>query len=145
MSYFVVWQTYLQSTIARLEEMRLKGQDIELWMAYHSLPSNLKKKIKKYERYKWRETKGVDVELLLHNLPRDLRRDTKRHLCSTPLKKVSSSSHLEIQHWAFLRKFTNLKPPAFNDAAFCIWHSFILLMFDNMWSRFQIFKTWTKS
>ncbi|XP_038904375.1 cyclic nucleotide-gated ion channel 1-like [Benincasa hispida] len=88
-------QTYLQSTIARLEEMRLKGQDIELWMAYHSLPPKLKKKIKKYERYKWRETKGVDVEQLLHNLPRDLRRDTKRHLCLTPLLSVSKFQNMD--------------------------------------------------
>ncbi|XP_022945925.1 cyclic nucleotide-gated ion channel 1-like isoform X1 [Cucurbita moschata] len=88
-------QTYLQSTIARLEEMRLKGQDIELWMAFHSLPRKLKKRIKKYERYKWRETKGVDVELLLHNLPRDLRRDTKRHLCSTPLKSVPKFQNMD--------------------------------------------------
>ncbi|CAK9318197.1 unnamed protein product [Citrullus colocynthis] len=88
-------QTYLQSTIARLEEMRLKGQDIELWMAYHSLPPKLKKKIKKYERYKWRETKGVDVEQLLHNLPRDLRRDTKRHLCLTPLLSVSKLQNMD--------------------------------------------------
>ncbi|TYK31716.1 cyclic nucleotide-gated ion channel 1-like isoform X1 [Cucumis melo var. makuwa] len=88
-------QTYLQSTIARLEEMRLKGQDIELWMAYHSLPSKLKKKIKKYERYKWQETKGVDVEQVLRNLPRDLRRDTKRHLFSTPLLRVSKLQNMD--------------------------------------------------
>ncbi|XP_004150313.1 cyclic nucleotide-gated ion channel 1 isoform X2 [Cucumis sativus] len=88
-------QTYLQSTIARLEEMRLKGQDIELWMSYHSLPPKLKKKIKKYERYKWRETKGVDVEQVLRNLPRDLRRDTKRHLCLTPLLSVSKLQNVD--------------------------------------------------
>ncbi|VVA11264.1 PREDICTED: cyclic [Prunus dulcis] len=81
-------QTYLQSKTARLEEMRLQGQDIELWMAFHSLPRKLKKRIRKYEKYKWQETRGVDVENFLNNLPRDLRRDTKRHLCSGPLSKV---------------------------------------------------------
>ncbi|XP_008234764.1 PREDICTED: cyclic nucleotide-gated ion channel 1-like [Prunus mume] len=81
-------QTYLQSKTARLEEMRLKGQEIELWMAFHSLPRKLKKRIRQYEKYKWQETRGVDVENFLHNLPRDLRRDTKRHLCSGPLSKV---------------------------------------------------------
>ncbi|XP_020414191.1 cyclic nucleotide-gated ion channel 1 isoform X2 [Prunus persica] len=81
-------QTYLQSKTARLEEMRLQGQDIELWMAFHSLPRKLKKRIRQYEKYKWQETRGVDVENFLNNLPRDLRRDTKLHLCSGPLSKV---------------------------------------------------------
>ncbi|XP_022141162.1 cyclic nucleotide-gated ion channel 1-like isoform X2 [Momordica charantia] len=82
-------QTFLQATIARLEEMRLKGQDIELWMAYHSLPRDLRRRIKRYEKYRWRKTRGVDVENILHNLPRDLRRDTTRHLCFRAIKSVS--------------------------------------------------------
>ncbi|PQQ04203.1 hypothetical protein Pyn_24789 [Prunus yedoensis var. nudiflora] len=86
--YMLASHTYLQSKTARLEEMRLKGQEIELWMAFHSLPRTLKKRIRQYEKYKWQETRGVDVENFLHNLPRDLRRDTKRHLCSGPLSKV---------------------------------------------------------
>lgn len=88
--FFVVEQTYLQSKTARLEELRLKGQEIELWMAFHSLPRRLKKRIWQYQKYKWQETRGVDVESFLHNLPRDIRRETKRHLCSGPLSKVSS-------------------------------------------------------
>ncbi|KAE8650815.1 cyclic nucleotide-gated ion channel 1 isoform X2 [Cucumis sativus] len=82
-------QTYLQATIARLEEMRLKGQDIELWMAYHSLPRDLRNRIKQYEKYKWRKTRGVDVANILNNLPKDLRRDTTRHLCLRAIKSVS--------------------------------------------------------
>lgn len=80
---------YLQSEAARLEEMRLKGQEIELWMAFHSLPRKLKKRIWQYQKYRWQETRGVDVESFLHNLPRDIRRETKQHLCSLPLSKVS--------------------------------------------------------
>ncbi|XP_022944849.1 cyclic nucleotide-gated ion channel 1-like isoform X1 [Cucurbita moschata] len=88
-------QTFLQSTIARLEEMRLKGQDIELWMAYHSLPRDLRKRIKLYEKYKWRKTRGVDVANILHNLPRDLRRDTTRHLCLSAIKSVSMFQNMD--------------------------------------------------
>ncbi|XP_050387720.1 cyclic nucleotide-gated ion channel 1-like isoform X2 [Argentina anserina] len=81
-------QTFLQSKTVRLEEMRLKGQEIELWMAFHSLPRKLKKRIWKFQKYKWQETRGVDVESFLHNLPRDIRRETKKHLCYGPLSKV---------------------------------------------------------
>ncbi|KAK9914437.1 hypothetical protein M0R45_038218 [Rubus argutus] len=88
-------QTYLQSKTARLEELRLKGQEIELWMAFHSLPRRLKKRIWKYQKYKWQETKGVDVESFLHNLPRDIRRETKQHLCSGPLSKVRMFQNMD--------------------------------------------------
>lgn len=88
-------QTYLQSKTARLEELRLKGQEIELWMAFHSLPRRLKKRIWQYQKYKWQETRGVDVESFLHNLPRDIRRETKRHLCSSPLSKVRMFQNMD--------------------------------------------------
>ncbi|XP_024175302.2 cyclic nucleotide-gated ion channel 1 [Rosa chinensis] len=90
-------QTYLQSKIARLEKMRLKGQEIDLWMAIHSLPRELKTQIRRYQKYKWQVTRGVDVESLLHNLPRDIRRETKLHLCSSSLRKVPMLQNMDKQ------------------------------------------------
>ncbi|KAK9279320.1 hypothetical protein L1049_012999 [Liquidambar formosana] len=74
-------QTYLQSTTVRLEEWRIKRRDTEQWMHHRQLPPELKQSIRKYDQYKWVATRGVDEEALLEDLPMDLRRDIKRHLC----------------------------------------------------------------
>ncbi|PIA49042.1 hypothetical protein AQUCO_01300115v1 [Aquilegia coerulea] len=81
-------QTYLQSNTVRLEEMRVKRRDAEQWMSHRLLPENLRERIRRYEQYKWQETRGVDEENLLCNLPKDLRRDIKRHLCLDLLMRV---------------------------------------------------------
>ncbi|KAJ8440659.1 hypothetical protein Cgig2_031076 [Carnegiea gigantea] len=49
---------------------------------------NLRKRIRRYEQYKWQKTKGVDEENVFHDLPKDLRRDIKRHLCLALLRRV---------------------------------------------------------
>lgn len=82
-------QTYLQSTTLRLEEMRVKRRDAEQWMSHRLLPDSLRARIRRYEQYKWQETRGVDEENLVRNLPKDLRRDINRHLCLDLLKRVS--------------------------------------------------------
>jgi hypothetical protein len=74
----------------RIEEMRVKRRDTEQWMAHRLLPENLKERILRHEQYRWQETRGVDEEGLLMNLPKDLRREIKRHLCLSLLKKVCS-------------------------------------------------------
>ncbi|KAK2654139.1 hypothetical protein Ddye_013995 [Dipteronia dyeriana] len=81
-------QTYLQSTTTRLEEMRVKRRDAEQWMSHRLLPDNLRERIRRYEQYKWQETRGVDEENLLCNLPKDLKRDIKSHLCLALLMRV---------------------------------------------------------
>ncbi|KAI3756879.1 hypothetical protein L1987_56703 [Smallanthus sonchifolius] len=81
-------QKYLQSMTVRVEEMRVKRRDAELWMSHRMLPEDLKERVRRYEQYKWQENRGVDEESLIHNLPKDLRRDIKRHLCLTLLMKV---------------------------------------------------------
>ncbi|KAF8045426.1 hypothetical protein N665_4951s0001, partial [Sinapis alba] len=81
-------QKYLQSTTVRVEEMRVKRRDAEQWMSHRMLPDDLRKRIRKYEQYKWQETRGVEEEALLSSLPKDLRKDIKRHLCLNLLKKV---------------------------------------------------------
>ncbi|XVF10034.1 hypothetical protein REPUB_Repub07fG0149000 [Reevesia pubescens] len=90
-------QTYLQSTTTRLEEMRVKRRDAEQWMAHRLLPENLRERIRRYEQYKWQETRGVDEENLLRNLPKDLRRDIKRHLCLALLMRVPMFEKMDDQ------------------------------------------------
>ncbi|KAM7511660.1 hypothetical protein LguiB_010535 [Lonicera macranthoides] len=81
-------QTYLQSLTIRLEEMRVKRRDSEQWMHHRLLPQDLRERVRRYDQYKWLETRGVDEENLVQNLPKDLRRDIKRHLCLALVKRV---------------------------------------------------------
>ncbi|XP_077253881.1 putative cyclic nucleotide-gated ion channel 5 [Tasmannia lanceolata] len=81
-------QTYLQSLTIRLEEMRVKRRDSEQWMHHRLLPQELRERVRRYDQYKWLETRGVDEESLVQNLPKDLRRDIKRHLCLALVRRV---------------------------------------------------------
>ncbi|XP_047340848.1 probable cyclic nucleotide-gated ion channel 5 [Impatiens glandulifera] len=81
-------QTYLQSLTIRLEEMRVKRRDSEQWMHHRMLPQDLRERVRRYDQYKWLETRGVDEESLVQTLPKDLRRDIKRHLCLALVKRV---------------------------------------------------------
>ncbi|XP_073064258.1 cyclic nucleotide-gated ion channel 1-like [Primulina eburnea] len=90
-------QTYLQSTTLRLEEMRVKRRDAEQWMSHRLLPDSLRGRIRRYEQYRWQETRGVEEEILVHNLPKDLRRDIKRHLCLDLLKRVPMFEKMDDQ------------------------------------------------
>uniref|UniRef100_A0ACD5ZF98 Uncharacterized protein n=1 Tax=Avena sativa TaxID=4498 RepID=A0ACD5ZF98_AVESA len=90
-------QTYLQSASVRIEEMRVKRRDTEQWMAHRLLPENLKERILRHEQYRWQETRGVDEEGLLMNLPKDLRREIKRHLCLSLLMRVPMFENMDEQ------------------------------------------------
>ncbi|KAL4324391.1 hypothetical protein GQ457_11G016690 [Hibiscus cannabinus] len=81
-------QTYLQSLTIRLEEMRIKRRDSEQWMHHRMLPQGLRERVRRYDQYKWLETRGVDEESLVQSLPKDLRRDIKRHLCLALVRRV---------------------------------------------------------
>lgn len=87
-------QTYLQSLTIRLEEMRVKRRDSEQWMHHRLLPQDLRERVRRYDQYKWLETRGVDEESLVQSLPKDLRRDIKRHLCLALVKRVIFLSRL---------------------------------------------------
>ncbi|KAF7141585.1 hypothetical protein RHSIM_Rhsim06G0037400 [Rhododendron simsii] len=87
----------LQSTATRLEEWRVKMRDVEQWMSTRLLPADLRERIKQYEQYKWRETRGVDEENLIRNLPKDLRRDIKRHLGLNRLMRVPVFQRMDEQ------------------------------------------------
>ncbi|KAF5960057.1 hypothetical protein HYC85_001266 [Camellia sinensis] len=77
--------------------MRVKRRDAEQWMSHRLLPENLRERIRRYEQYKWQETRGVDEQNLICNLPKDLRRDIKRHLCLSLLMRVPMFEKMDEQ------------------------------------------------
>ncbi|CAM0945376.1 unnamed protein product [Alopecurus aequalis] len=81
-------QSYLQATMIRLEEWRTKRTDMERWMQHRQIPQPLKECVRRYHQYKWVATRGVDEEALLEDLPMDIRRDIKRHLCLDLVRRV---------------------------------------------------------
>ncbi|KAL0284635.1 UNVERIFIED_CONTAM: putative cyclic nucleotide-gated ion channel 3 [Sesamum calycinum] len=81
---------YFNCMTVRLQEMRIKRREIEQWMSHRMLPQNLRARIRRYERYKWQENRGVEEESLISNFPKDLRRDIKHHLCWTLLTRVGT-------------------------------------------------------
>lgn len=111
-------QTYLQSNTIRLEEMRVKRRDAEQWMSHRLLPEDLRERIRRYEQYKWQETRGVDEEFLIHNLPKDLRRDIKRHLCLDLLKRVPMFEKMDEQLLDAL--CDRLKPALYTEKSFIV-------------------------
>ncbi|XP_076928889.1 cyclic nucleotide-gated ion channel 1-like isoform X1 [Bidens hawaiensis] len=111
-------QTYLQSTTIRLEEMRVKRRDAEQWMSHRLLPPALKERIRRYEQYKWQETRGVDEDTLIRNLPKDLRRDIKRHLCLKLLKKVPMFEKMDDQLMDAL--CDRLKPVLYTENSYIV-------------------------
>ncbi|XP_021729055.1 cyclic nucleotide-gated ion channel 1-like [Chenopodium quinoa] len=111
-------QTYLQSITTRLEEMRVKKRDAEQWMSHRLLPQDLRDRIRRYEQYKWQETRGVDEERLIQNLPKDLRRDIKRHLCLDLVTRVPMFEKMDDQLLDAMCDF--LKPVLYTEDSYVI-------------------------
>ncbi|KAF7804449.1 protein CNGC15a-like isoform X2 [Senna tora] len=88
-------QMYLQSTTMRLEEWRIRRRDTERWMHHRQLPSELKQNVRRYDQFRWVATRGVDEETILRELPGDLRRDIKRHLCLNLVRQVPLFDEME--------------------------------------------------
>mgnify|MGYP000591965469 CR=1 FL=1 len=61
---------------------------MDQWMQHRQLPPELRERVHSYEQYKWLETRGVKEKELVESLPKDLRRDIKRHLCLKLVKGV---------------------------------------------------------
>ncbi|KAI3498218.1 hypothetical protein L1887_33988 [Cichorium endivia] len=72
----------------RVEEMKEKRREAEDLMSHISLPENLRDRVRRHKHYKWKITKGVELDSFVKDLPRDLRRDIKRHLCLSSLMRV---------------------------------------------------------
>ncbi|KAL2336173.1 hypothetical protein Fmac_010619 [Flemingia macrophylla] len=98
--------------------MRIKRRDAELWMSHRMLPEFLKQRIRRYEQYKWQENRGVEEEKLIGNLPKDLRRDIKRHLCLELLRKVPLFENMENQLLEAL--CDRLKPVLYTERSYIV-------------------------
>ncbi|KAH0464124.1 hypothetical protein IEQ34_007232 [Dendrobium chrysotoxum] len=66
-------------------------------MVHHLLPESLRERIRRHEQYKWQEMRSTDEENLIRNLPKDLKRDIKRHLCLALVKRVSIFKKMDDQ------------------------------------------------
>ncbi|KAM0050418.1 putative IQ motif, EF-hand binding, cyclic nucleotide-binding domain, Ion transport [Helianthus debilis subsp. tardiflorus] len=84
-------QKYLQSfsnLTLRMEEMKEKRRAAEDLMSHISLPEALRQRVRRHKQYKWKITRGVELDSFVKDLPRDLRTDIKRHLCLPSLMRV---------------------------------------------------------
>ncbi|XP_071724921.1 probable cyclic nucleotide-gated ion channel 5 [Rutidosis leptorrhynchoides] len=111
-------QTYLQSLTIRLEEMRVKRRDSEQWMHHRLLPEDLQERVRRYDQYKWLETRGVDEENLVQTLPKDLRRDIKRHLCLALVKRVPLFENMDERLLDAICE--RLKPCLYTDSSYIV-------------------------
>ncbi|KAJ4902870.1 putative cyclic nucleotide-gated ion channel 6 [Raphanus sativus] len=111
-------QTYLQSLTIRLEEMRVKRRDSEQWMHHRMLPPELRERVRRYDQYKWLETRGVDEENIVSNLPKDLRRDIKRHLCLALVRRVPLFDNMDERLLDAI--CMRLKPCLYTDKSFLV-------------------------
>ncbi|KAK4762475.1 hypothetical protein SAY86_008243 [Trapa natans] len=111
-------QTYLQSLTIRLEEMRVKRRDSEQWMHHRLLPPELRERVRRYDQYKWLETRGVDEESLVQSLPKDLRRDIKRHLCLALVRRVPLFENMDERLLDAICE--RLKPSLFTESTYIV-------------------------
>ncbi|KAL6587546.1 Cyclic nucleotide-gated ion channel 2 [Orobanche minor] len=81
-------QVFLHAVMAKKRKMQLRIGDMEWWMKRRQLPSQLRHRVRRYERQRWANV-GCDDEMeLIRDLPEGLRRDIKRFLCLDLIKKV---------------------------------------------------------
>ncbi|KAG7998213.1 hypothetical protein I3843_01G247200 [Carya illinoinensis] len=111
-------QTYLQSLTVRVEEMRIKRRDSEQWMHHRLLPQDLRERVRRYDQYKWLETRGVDEESLVQNLPKDLRRDIKRHLCLNLVRRVPLFANMDERLLDAICE--RLKPSLYTESTYIV-------------------------
>ncbi|XP_060971297.1 cyclic nucleotide-gated ion channel 1-like isoform X1 [Cannabis sativa] len=92
-------QTYLQLATAKSEElgekMKLKEQEIEVWIEKNGLPKEEKTSIMLKVKHKLKENKQVDAENLLSILPPQDAKRLKLLLCLPLLKKVPLFENME--------------------------------------------------
>ncbi|KFK37411.1 hypothetical protein AALP_AA4G253500 [Arabis alpina] len=103
-------QKYLQSTTIRVDEMEEKKRDTEKWMSHRELPEDLKKRIRRYEGYKWKETRGIEDEAILRSLPKDIRLETKHYLYKETLISAHSLFRKMAENWILDALCDRVKP-----------------------------------
>ncbi|KAH0874067.1 hypothetical protein HID58_071429 [Brassica napus] len=110
---------YLQSTTIRVDEWEEKKRDTEKWMSYRKLPENIKERIRKYEDYKWQETRSTEEEALLRSLPKDIRLETKHHFYMKLLKRVPWLSFMD-DGWLLEALCDRVKPVFYSENSYIV-------------------------
>ncbi|KAI8534042.1 hypothetical protein RHMOL_Rhmol10G0057900 [Rhododendron molle] len=81
-------QVFLHAVMAKRRKMQLRCRDMEWWMRRRQLPSQLRQRVRHFERQRWAAMGGEDEMELIKDLPEGLRRDIKRYLCLDLIRKV---------------------------------------------------------
>ncbi|KAL1824467.1 hypothetical protein ACET3Z_011245 [Daucus carota] len=81
-------QVFLHAVMAKKRKMQIRIRDMEWWMKRRQLPSQLRNRVRHYERQKWSAMGGHDEMEVVKDLPEGLRRDIKRFLCLDLIRKV---------------------------------------------------------
>ncbi|KAL1557146.1 Cyclic nucleotide-gated ion channel 2 [Salvia divinorum] len=81
-------QVFLHAVMAKKRKMQIRCRDMEWWMKRRQLPSQLRKRVRRYERHCWSAVGGDDEMEIVKDLPEGLRRDIKRFLCLDLIKQV---------------------------------------------------------
>ncbi|GAY45529.1 hypothetical protein CUMW_090170 [Citrus unshiu] len=70
-------------------------EEIKQWQHFKDISNKVQDQIRKDKRNNWEETKGVDIDNLVNNLPKDTGKKLKRDLGRKLLKNVK-----EFQNWS---------------------------------------------
>ncbi|GFZ19272.1 cyclic nucleotide-regulated ion channel family protein [Actinidia rufa] len=81
-------QVFLHAVMAKKRKMQLRCRDMEWWMRRRQLPSQLRQRVRHFERHRWAAMGGEDEMEIIKDLPEGLRRDIKRYLCLDLIRKV---------------------------------------------------------
>ncbi|KAG5527598.1 hypothetical protein RHGRI_028496 [Rhododendron griersonianum] len=80
-------QVFLHAVMAKKRKMQLRCRDMEWWMRRRQLPSQLRQRVRHFDRQRWAAMGGEDEMELIKDLPEGLRRDIKRYLCLDLIRK----------------------------------------------------------
>ncbi|XP_057487949.1 cyclic nucleotide-gated ion channel 2-like [Actinidia eriantha] len=81
-------QVFLHAVMAKKRKMQLRCRDMEWWMRRRQLPSQLRQRVRHFERQRWAAMGGEDEMEIIKDLPEGIRRDIKRYLCLDLIRKV---------------------------------------------------------
>ncbi|GAY33556.1 hypothetical protein CUMW_275500 [Citrus unshiu] len=80
----------MQSDTERSQKIKQMWEEIKQWQHFKDISNKVQDQIRKDKRNNWEETKGVGIDNLVNNLPKDTGKKIKRDLGRKLLKNVSS-------------------------------------------------------
>lgn len=80
----------MQSDTERSQKIKQMWEETKQWQHFKDISNKVQDQIRKDKRNNWEETKGVDIDNLVNNLPKDTGKIIKRDLGRKLLENVSS-------------------------------------------------------